>query len=339
MLAPSVPSYTLYRKTVSRMGWSMLLFIGLFNACSSISVLADVIGVLLEPSALSGVLTALSGILSAVLYMVPFFVTGIFYYFLSRRDPVRRACCEVKLPREFPLWILGGMAVLTAGAYVNSWFCSAIGYTFPGELLSSETYDDPAAVILYMTVALAPALAEEFLFRGVFYENLRPFGRTQAIILSSLLFALMHQNIAQLFYTFVGGILMALMYERTGSIWCSVFFHMFNNEMAVIYELLYYRAGGEAISPYLTLLEAVVFLLGAVSLVVLMVYERRSQSRAGMPGDADAPAVEAYDEPLSSSAALKGALCPGMVVFTAVTVGGMLITWLGLALVNGGMMG
>ena len=330
MLTPVAPPYAQYRKNVSRMGWSMLLFIGVFYVSNSISATVEMLVDLATSATMSGVLTALYGVLSSVCYMAPFFVAGLFYYRLSRHEPVQRVSFEVKLPREFPLWIFAGMACLTAAAYINSWFCSAIGYTIPEELLLAESYDDPAAVILYMTVALAPAFAEEFLFRGVFYTNLRPFGRTQAVILSSLLFALMHQNIGQLFYTFVGGIAMALMYEKTGSIWCSVFFHMFNNEMSVIYELLYYREGGEAMGVYITLLEAVLFLIGVVSMVILVVFHRKDR--------ATSRAMERYDASIPSSLAVRGALCPGMVVFTAVTVGLMLLTWLSLVLVNGGVL-
>jgi membrane protease YdiL (CAAX protease family) len=325
MLTSVAPPYAQYRKNVSRMGWSMLLFVGVFDVCNSISTIVGMLG---DLSAASAAFTFFYGILSVVCYMAPFFVAGAFYYCLSRRDRVQRASFEIKLPREFPLWIFAGMACLTAAAYLNSWFCSAIGYTIPEELLLAGSYDDPTAVILYMTVALAPAFAEEFLFRGVFYTNLRPFGRTQAIIISSLLFALMHQNIGQLFYTFVGGIVMALMYEKTGSIWCNVFFHMFNNEMSVIYELLYYREGGEAMSVYLTLLEAILFLIGVISLVILVVFHRKERTTSDT--------MERYEAPVPSSLAVRGALCPGMVAFTAVTVVLMLLTWLSLILMSGG---
>ena len=119
-------------------------------------------------------------------------------------------------------------------------------------------------------------------------------------------------------------------YEKTGSIWCSVFFHMFNNEMSVIYELLYYREGGEAMGVYITLLEAVLFLIGVVSMVILVVFHRKDR--------ATSRAMERYDASIPSSLAVRGALCPGMVVFTAVTIGLMLLTWLSLVLVNGGVL-
>ncbi len=341
MLAPSTPNGAYYRQTLNRMGWSMLIFIGLFSTIQGLTATLSVIGESIPDSGLQDLLTALIGIISALGYMLPFFLTGLIFYAMSGRVRTERIAFEVRLPREFPLLILAGMAMLTAGAYINSWFCSAIHYTMPADLLLAEQYDDASTVILYMTVALAPAFAEEFLFRGVFYANLRPYGRTQAILISSLLFALMHQNIGQIFYTFVGGIAMALMYELTGSIWCSVFFHMFNNEMSVLSEVIYYGWGGEASVPYTTILDAILIGLGVLSLLLLVVYYHRTNIRSqsgrrnGMFGT-EHHAVGRFDRPLSGTSVIKGALCPGMIVFTVITAVLMGITWLMLLAMNGG---
>ena len=341
MLAQSHPGSLQYRRTLNRMGWSMLLFIALFDITSTISTSVDAIRTMIPSPLWHNILTAIYGIFSAICYMAPFFLTGTFYYAISRRARTERASLEVNLPHEFPLLILAGMAVLTAGAYINSWFCSAIGYTIPDELVLAETYDDPTVVIMYMGVALAPAFAEEFLFRGVFYTNLRPYGRTQAILISSLMFALMHQNIGQLFYTFVAGIAMALMYELTGSIWCSVFFHLFNNEMSVLSEVVYYGRGGEGIQPYLSILDGILFLLGVISIFLLIGYYKKqtadgnSHRLCGIFGACN-NTVMRFDRPLPASSVVRGVLCPGMIVFTVSTVALMCITWLMLAIINGG---
>ena len=148
------------------------------------------------------------------------------------------------------------------------------------------------------------------------------------------------QNIGQLFYTFVAGLAMALMYEFTGSIWCSVFFHLFNNEMSVITEVLYYGRYGEACVPYLSLLDAVLFLLGMVSLVVLIVYYKRrntarNESSAGIYG-ASSEMIGSRESALDVRAVTKGLLAPGMVAFTAVAAVLMVVVWIALIAVNGG---
>ena len=339
MLASYTPNNRQYRKTLNRMGWSMLLFIGLIGTTTSISSAVDMIRTLIPSTFWYNLLTALSGILSPICYMLPFFLTGLFF---TRSIHAEQVSFEIKLPREFPLLILAGLAILSAGAYINSWFCSAIGYTIPADMAVIQAYDTPSAIIQYMAVGLAPAFAEEFLFRGVFYSNLRPYGRTQAILISSLLFALMHQNIGQLFYTFMAGIAMALMYELTGSIWCSVFFHLLNNELAVLSELLYYK-GGETAQAYLTIFDGIMLLLGIISIFLLITYYkkqatcRKAERLNGILGVRDETPLRG-DRPLSAASVFKNALCPGMIVFTAVTAALMGLTWLILAVFNSGVL-
>lgn len=345
MLAPTPHTQnSIYYQTLNRMGWSMLIFIGLFNMATTVSTSILAIQEFVTSPFWNAVLTALYGALASLCYVAPFFLTGLLYFAMSRRIRTERLSLDVRIPREFPLWIFAGLAVLTAAAYINSQFCTAIGYTVPTEMLTSGVYDNPTIVIQYMTVAIAPAFAEEFLFRGVFYTNLRPFGKTQAILISSLLFALMHQNIGQIFYTFVAGIAMALMYEMTGSIWCSVFFHLFNNELSVLTEVLYYGRYGEAAQPYLSIQDAILFLLGMVSIVLLVLYYKKkapSQDSARICGifGAHESVGRRCEQPVDAKAVVKGALSPGMVVFTAVTIVLMGLTWMLLALLDGGALG
>jgi membrane protease YdiL (CAAX protease family) len=256
------------------------------------------------------------------------------FYVFNRKTPTRPIRYGLKLPATTPLLILAGLAMITAAAYINSWLCTLIGYELPPEMMAPQGYDDPATVIMYMTTALAPAFAEEFLFRGVIYGNLRPFGKTQAILISSLLFALMHQNIGQFFYTFVGGIAMALMYELTGTLWCSILFHLFNNELAVLTQVLYYGKYGEAVEPLLLLWDAVILILGFVAILLLIVYYTRMAKEARTASDPSVfgkghradPAV--YDTPVDRETVLYGVKAPGMLVFSIVALASAIGTYL-----------
>lgn len=328
MLLPRSPSSGSYVRVLNMIGWSLVIFLGLFSELSTIDQL-------LFEEVLTGTAgKAVYGILSSVCYMAPFILGGVMFYVLNGKQKTQPIRYSIKLPSVFPLLILAGLAVITAAAYVNSWICGLIGYEIPPELIAPDGYDDASTVIMYMTVALSPAFAEEFLFRGVIYGNLRPFGRTQAILISSALFALMHQNIGQLFYTFVGGIAMALMYELTGSIWCGIFFHLLNNELSVITEVLYYGRFGEAIEPLLMLWDVLILALGAVSILLLILFYRRKAKEAqrirsaGVFGENSADDVMPYDEAVGGRAILRGLRTPGMIVFGALAVASMLLTYL-----------
>lgn len=334
MLSKATPQASAYRRTMNLMGWSLLIFLGLFTDL-------NLLDQMLFAELLTGkVGTAISGLISPAVYMAPFIVGGAMFYVFNRKTPTMPIRYGLKLPATTPLLILAGLSMITAAAYVNSWLCTLIGYEIPPEMMAPQGYDDPATVIMYMTTALAPAFAEEFLFRGVIYGNLRPFGKTQAILISSILFALMHQNIGQFFYTFVGGIAMALMYELTGTLWCSILFHLFNNELAVITEVLYYGKYGEAVEPLLMLWDAIVLILGSVAILFLIVYYTRkakesktaaSPSVFGQRGDTD---LSVYDTPVDRETVLYGVRAPGMMVFSIVAFASAILTYLLIAFVD-----
>lgn len=328
MLSPNQPSSAAYRRALNLMGWSLVIFQGLFSTITTLDQL-------IFAEILQGTVgTALQGVFSAACYMAPFIVGGAMYYIFNKTTPTQPIRYGLKLPAVTPLLLLAGLAMITAAAYINSWLCDLIGYEIPLELIAPQDYSDPSVVIMYMTIALAPAFAEEFLFRGVIYGNLRPFGRTQAILISSALFALMHQNIGQFFYTFVGGVAMALMYELTGSIWCGIMYHMFNNELAVLTEVLYYGKYGEAVEPLLMLWDAIVLILGSVSLLFLIFYYKRKMTKAepvtnpsvfGVRAPAD---MAVYDTSASRGVVIRGLKAPGMIVFAALAVGSAIGTYL-----------
>ncbi|WP_455521241.1 CPBP family intramembrane glutamic endopeptidase [Parvimonas micra] len=72
----------------------------------------------------------------------------------------------------------------------------------------------------------APIL-EEFLMRGFILNGLSVnYGIIVALLVSSILFALLHFNIAQIFPSFICGIILGLIYLYTGSILSCIFAHM-----------------------------------------------------------------------------------------------------------------
>lgn len=95
-----------------------------------------------------------------------------------------------------------------------------------------ETDDAWLSVIAaFIGVVLVP-FAEEVLFRGVLFAALRrTCGVTSAVVLSSMIFGLMHMPGWQM--PFVLGLLLAWLYHRTGSLWAPVIAHMMVNVAAL----------------------------------------------------------------------------------------------------------
>lgn len=90
-------------------------------------------------------------------------------------------------------------------------------------------------MILY-AVVVAP-FVEECLFRGLIYNQLRHCGQLFAIVISALLFGLMHGNLMQLLTALFVGALLAFIRERYGFA-CAILMHLSNNAFALFFNNL-----------------------------------------------------------------------------------------------------
>lgn len=93
----------------------------------------------------------------------------------------------------------------------------------------------------YFVVGLLAPLSEELVFRGAILRSLLKWKANPwiGIVISSLLFALIHMNPAQMPHAFLIGLLLGWMYYRTDSIVPGVVYHWVNNTVAYVLYNLY----------------------------------------------------------------------------------------------------
>lgn len=81
-----------------------------------------------------------------------------------------------------------------------------------------------------VVLCLLPALCEEIFFRGFCLVSLaRRFGAPAGIVGSALLFAALHGNAWYLHLYFLLGLLLGLIFWRSGTLWAPVLAHLINN--------------------------------------------------------------------------------------------------------------
>lgn len=83
--------------------------------------------------------------------------------------------------------------------------------------------------MVWLILALTPALCEEAFFRGLTLSGLRRLGPWAAIGLSALLFGIAHASIYRLLPTFLLGVVLGYVAWRSRSIYCSMIVHAVNN--------------------------------------------------------------------------------------------------------------
>jgi len=108
-----------------------------------------------------------------------------------------------------------------------------IGLVFSTEL-PIEINNVWSLLLAIFLVAFIPAIIEELIFRGVILQGLRRFGVWPAILGSAALFSLLHASVVQLTYTFLFGIILAMVVIRTGSIISAMICHFVANASSLI---------------------------------------------------------------------------------------------------------
>ena len=133
-----------------------------------------------------------------------------------------------------------GISVIFSAAYINAAWVEVFYVPDVMDMLAPtvSSYEAYEIILQFIVVCLVPGFCEEFLFRGAILTNCLPFGRSTAILISSLLFSLMHQNPQQFFYAFAAGIFLGVLYEKSGSIWPGVFLHTLNNFVSSVQGIL-----------------------------------------------------------------------------------------------------
>ena len=101
-------------------------------------------------------------------------------------------------------------------------------------ILSDFTINTFWQYLVYVLVScLVPAVCEELLFRGVILSGMKQYGAKIAIVISSLIFMLMHGNAEQTVHQFIVGLVVGYLFFATGNLWLGVIVHFFNNFISV----------------------------------------------------------------------------------------------------------
>lgn len=136
-------------------------------------------------------------------------------------------------------------------------------------------------MILY-AVIVAP-FVEECLFRGLIFNVLRRYGRLFAIVISALLFALMHGNLMQFLTALFVGMLLALIRERYGFGY-AILMHLSNNAFA-----LFFNNYGESSTGISLLYMA--FIYGGLLTVVVTLFTHLKKLRRFLRSEHSFPAM------------------------------------------------
>lgn len=85
-----------------------------------------------------------------------------------------------------------------------------------------------------VSIALVPAVCEEYLFRGLLFNGYKKRNPFKAMLMSSLLFGLIHMNVNQFVYAFIMGCILCMLVYATGTVFASMLAHFVFNGINVV---------------------------------------------------------------------------------------------------------
>lgn len=174
---------------------------------------------------------------------IMFLIPLLLYTWFNHTKSVKKSFAEVSIkPIKMNVVVLSlllGIAAFFINLVVSSMFNGIItffGYEIPTTSSSgAESIFSPTVQFLLdvLTVAVLPAFCEEFLHRGMLLHQLEKIGYKKAIVISALMFGLIHFNINQISYAFVLGLLMALVTVTSKTLIPAIIIHFTNNFLSV----------------------------------------------------------------------------------------------------------
>ena len=112
-------------------------------------------------------------------------------------------------------------------------FLVDIGYNLAGSLpLPMDNFG--WLILNIILLAGVPAILEELIFRGVILNGYKKLGAVPAMVITSLLFALIHGSVQQFVFPFLFGLILSFAALKTGTVLAPIIIHFVNNALVVI---------------------------------------------------------------------------------------------------------
>lgn len=214
------------------------------------------------------------------------FLLPVFLYKKLRKKTLKQVFSDFrfkKLNFKAVLISIGlGVLVFLLNIAISSFFSLLISL-FGYENLGTSTqvdYSVLAFIMALITTALLPGFCEEIASRGMLLKGFKNLGWKKMILISGLLFGLMHLNIEQFFYATIIGWLLAFVCLASGNIIPGMIIHFMNNGLGTymtygshngwpLSDLLNTLTNAMATSSYISTMLIIFFVLIIASFLLI----------------------------------------------------------------------
>lgn len=231
-----------FKKTALRVGiFFLIVFILRYIGTYTITAVSLAIGDSLPYTPKYIIQLSLSALF---LQITPAIIGGFMFGWLGKNGTGLKV--HYRVPKSNTRAIGNFPAVYGAGGIVNVATLIVLFFIFRSVDLTKQLNTVSPALegdiwaslyMFFMLVVIAPVF-EEFVYRGVLMDALKPYGNGLAIFTTGIMFGIAHANFQQLFYTMVIGICLGYIANVTGSIFPTTILHAMVNGVSGIMILL-----------------------------------------------------------------------------------------------------
>lgn len=171
-----------------------------------------------------------------------------------------------------------GLCGLVIAQIINVIFITV--FNIPQSTAMEQALQIPSStigILLFLVyIALVPAIFEELLFRKVMLDGAKRFGVAFAIIFTSVMFGLFHQNLQQILGTGLIGLVLAYVTIKTGDIKTSIALHFTNNLFAALLQVIMVLQYSN-LALVFSAIELIIFILlivGVITTIKLLITDR-----------------------------------------------------------------
>lgn len=157
------------------------------------------------------------------MYLVAFPACALMLHIIPSQLPERRSLTMKQFLTLIPICF----CLMYAGNLVGTLLSLLLSGGEAVNKIESYAMDQSWLKVLVMVI-LAP-LMEELVFRKLLIDRTVRYGEKLSVLMSGLIFGLIHQNLFQFFYAFALGSLFAYVYIRTGRVRYTVLLHAIVN--------------------------------------------------------------------------------------------------------------
>jgi len=131
--------------------------------------------------------------------------------------------------------------------------------------------------LFFVTVAIIPSLSEELIFRGILVEFFKEYGTSNAIVFSSIAFALVHSTVQQIPTAFFVGMFLAYIYIECGSIIPCILGHLVTNIISAVFMIIPYITSESICNDIYFFINLILVITGIFSAILF--FFRRTKDR------------------------------------------------------------